>query len=370
MMEKDNSRADVEAAFDAHSDGDSSPDTAPEPIDTPEPADVPEAAPEDVEDAPSNETPTEKAARTRDDAGRFAAKAKEAAEARAKDGKDIGKTGKETAKPSQQELRPPQSLSAVERESFKQFPRAMQEILVRREREQAIAVQKYAEPARFGQQMQQVIAPYAQSIQALGGDVTTAVGNLLRTGHVLQYGTPAQKADAVYGVLSQFGVDLDLVNARLEGRPVGQQAQPQFDPNQMAQQIRQSVMQDFAQQRQQVASQRADAEVSTFADTHPYFDDVRDMMGTLMEAAHRSNRQMDMERAYSLACQSTPDVAAALSKSRANTSMVSTQRTRAAASSLKPRPSFPTSQSAQRNGRDNSRDDVEAAWDALANQSR
>lgn len=363
-LEKETSaRDEAAAAFDALA-GDS-PD---EPLESaPEPGHVDSAPePHELEDStPVNETPAEKAERTRDEAGRFAAKKAEAQVAKA-----VAKGAKPTAPVAGAELRAPNAMKPSEKEAFKAAPRELQEFLVRRDRDQAVTHQKLAENAKAGEGWSNLVAPYAPFIRSMGGDVRSTVDNLLRTGHVLQYGTPGQKAQAVHSVLTQFGVDLDLVNQLLDGKPVeSRQGQAQqFDPNALAQSVRQSVMQELEAKSTERRIAVAHSEVDAFASTHPYLDEVREQMGELMDLAHKRGRQMDMERAYTLACQADPEISGQLAKQQPRVNaQVSPSRMRAASGSLRPRPSLPTGQP-QPGEEKSARDTAAAAFDALVSR--
>jgi hypothetical protein len=371
MTEKTTAYDTAAAAFEQLSGG-ASEDTAPDSTPTEESntQDLPgmgASAEPTTEEAPNTETASEKAQRLRDEGGRFAKGTKDA---QAKPGvvAPTAPGAKPVAPkaPVVSEVRPPNGLSAVEKEAFKGWPKEAQAYAVRREREQAVALQKSAEGARNWEQVSQVIGPYAQGIAAMGGNVLGTVGNLLRTQHVLQYGTAQQKAQTLAGIINQFG-DLDAINAVLASGPQSQapqQAAPQFGPAD----VQRMMQEQFAAERQRFHSEKADEKISTFSDAHPYFEDVRGLMGTLMESAHAQGLKMDMERAYNIACQTTPEVAAALAaKTRASANVAPPSRLRAAAGSLRPRPSLPT------NGTDgerprNARETAALAWDALSGQ--
>jgi hypothetical protein len=360
-----NSRADVEAAFDKLA-GEAG-EAPPEVELPPEPVTDAEAAPVATDEAPPVETKAERAERLRTPDGRYAETPKEKADAAAAAAKAQSRAPVKPAPVAQatQELKPPQSLKPLEREAFKTWPKEAQEAFRRREVEIARGLQEKAEPARFGQQAMQTLQPFAATIQAMGGNPIQAMETVFRSAHVLQVGTPAQRAEVIASLLSQYGVDVDLVNARLEGRQAPQSAQQPFDINAITQQVRQSVFGELQQQRQAQAARQADAEVAKFAEAHPYFEDVRPKMALLMKAAAEDGLPLDIDAAYNLACQATPDVAAALAKqARANAPIASTQRVRAAAGSLKPRPSL-SAAGAEKQGRPSTRDSVEDAWEQL-----
>lgn len=319
-------------------------------------------------DADSHETAAEaKSARDRDEQGRFAPKTvKELADAAARVAAPaVAKAGVKApaaVAPAAAESKAPQSLTAVEKEAFRTWPKEAQAAFVRREKEAAVGLQRNAEAVRRDQAWNQAVSPYIPSIQAMGGDVIAVAQNYFRTGYMLQHGQPAQKADIVASIIRDFGVDIDTLAARLDGQsaPQGQgqgAQQPAFDPSLVDQRVEQRLQQ-FAQQR---AEHQGLQEIAAFEKTHPYFSDVSQTMGHLMASAIESGSTMDMERAYTLACQATPEVSEALARQR--TSIQPTSRVRAAAGSLKSRPSMPNGQQSDRPK--NARDVAAEAYDAL-----
>jgi hypothetical protein len=267
------------------------------------------------------------------------------------------------------DLRPPPSLKPQEKEAFKTWPREVQELLHRREREAAVAIQRSAEPAKLGQAFQQLAQAHAPVLQAMGGgNALQAVDSLLQTARVLHYGSPAQKADALHSILTNYGVDVDLVNARLEGRPgQQQQAQQPFDINAITQQVRQSVFGELRQQQQERHATAANTEVAQFRETAEFFDDVAPRMRALILAESEAGSTLTLKQAYDWACKLTPDVAAVLEQrakaEQANATQASTQRARAAGSTIRSAAPAPRAEQ-QLTGTDDILEDVKAAMAA------
>jgi hypothetical protein len=267
--------------------------------------------------------------------------------------------------PTPTELKAPAGWNAAEREAFKVWPKELQETAIRRERDYAVAIQKHAEGARFGQQVQQRIAPFVQPILAQGGDPLQTMESLFRTAYTLDSGTPQQKAALVAQILNGYGVDLDLVNAQLGPGTAQPQAQ-HVDPDTLVRQTEERVMRTLQQQRMQSMVERETAAMEDFAASHEHFEDVRETMADLLDVAAKRGKKLTPEEAYTRACSLDPTVSGILEQrkaaAQANASQASTQRSRDAASSIRGQPTggSPTPQS---NGL---RGDIEAAWGELS----
>lgn len=328
----------------------------------------------------AEETAEEKAQRARDEAGRFTKEGKQkaqvkpgprvAAQAGAKPppaaGTPQGKptAGAKGAVAGGEGLKAPQSWKATAREAWASIPPAAQAEIDRREREAAQAVKEAAPARQFQQEFQATFQPFQGFLAAEGaGDKPLqVVRNLLQTAAALR---THQKEAVLANLIHTFQAD----PARIAGFLQGQRPQPQapaFDPLQLKEQLKKELFGDLSAQRQQQALNRAQAEMSDFAESHEFFEDVRELMAKYMEAGLAD----DWEEAYSQATQKHPEVSRALKQreeaSRANAQRASTQRARAAASSLRSQPA-PVQQG---EGPKSLRDTIEAAYDSLSGGSR
>lgn len=365
------------AAFDALSaEAEEAPAQAQETPD--EPAESAAADAEPAQEAASgprrNETLSERIARQRDEGGRFAKEQpKPKVEVKPQLQAPQAKDGKTPAAPQTAEAKVPNALSAVERESWKAWPKEAQAYAQRREVEYARALQKSAEGAKQWDGFSKVLEPFVPQLRAAGMDVGQSVGQALRVQHQLMTGNEVSRAQAMAGLIQQFLPDsgaFNALNAILSGQaaPQGRPAPQQPAPDQLAKFLRSQgflTQEDVAKQRQEAHVRAATSDIESFSQSHPYLDDVRGLMGTLMDSAHQQGLEMDMERAYTIACQATPSVAEVLAKqTRASAAQVPPSRLRAAAGSLRSRPSMPTGNEGQRPR--TAREAAAAAFDTLS----
>lgn len=309
-----------------------------------------EAAPEAPAEAVVESTET-KAGKARDEAGRFA-KAK--ADAAAKP--PVVETAKtpvsapgEVTPPKPAEVpsafRPPQAWKPAAREDWAKVPPVVQEEINRREREVAVSMQQSAAVRQQWGQFEQVVSPYVGMIQAEGGDVMGAIANLLQTSAALRTAPIPHRAQMIADIVRQFGVPIEALDAALSGQspPQGQQQAQQFDPRALVSQAKQEMMRELQQQRAQSAGNKASQDIETFGQSKDFFEDLREDMADLLEVATKRGLQLSLEDAYNRAALLNPDVSKVLEQrkaaSQANAQQASTQRAKAAASSVRSQPS-------------------------------
>jgi hypothetical protein len=253
----------------------------------------------------------------------------------------------ETPKPAVPALKAPQSWRPELREKFGALPPDVQQEINRRERDMAVAYKQSAMQRQLAEGFQRVVQPYAGMIQAEGGDPLRAVDSLLKTAAALRTAPVQHKAHLIANMAMTFGVPIDALDAALAGQPPPQseqQTQQHIDPNALAHQVRQSVFQDFERQRQAAVNQRAQQETEAFLSSGKaeFFEDVREDVADLMELRARRGIEISLEKAYNEVVATHPKTAQVLRQreqaSQANAAQASTQRARAAASSVRTTP--------------------------------
>lgn len=312
---------------------------------------APEAAPADIEAEPEADTRTA-AERARDEKGRFAKGGeKPKAEAKTVDPKPADPAKPSEAKPATEAnplepkpesaappIRAPQSWKPAEREAFAKAPPEVQQAALRREAEITRALQETAEARKTVDQVQRTLSPYETIARANGMDAMQYAGSVLQTAAVLHMGAPQQKAALVAQIISAYGIDVDAVNAVMQG-----QAPAQHAPQQAPQDVSRLVQEEFQKRAQAASEQKAALAWQEFQAGSPEFlADVQEDMKLILEKAGRENRNMTYQQAYDRACKLNEDVSAILAQRKAaeaaKAQIASTQRTRAAASSVKPMP--------------------------------
>src|SRR5262245_7775269 len=121
--------------------------------------------------------------------------------------------------PGEPQLRAPASWRPAIREHWGKLPAEVQQEVVRREVEVGRALQESAHARQGLAAVQQVLAPYANNIQASGTDALTAMNNFFQADHTLRHGSMQEKAQLIANVIKNYGVDVQALDTVLAGQP-------------------------------------------------------------------------------------------------------------------------------------------------------
>lgn len=229
----------------------------------------------------------------------------------------------------------PVSLPADAREVWKDTPPAMKAAIAKREADYAKGIEKYRDNAHRAEQMDNVLGRYQHYFAMTGEPVGQTVDNLLRTAANLHMAPPATKAQIVAGLINQFGVPIDALDAILAGENVPRGTHDDVDSRiqQALQPFQQIISQQ--QQREQYERQQQQAkvamEIQTFAANNEFYSDVASDMADFLDVATRNGRTMSLEEAYQRACVAHPQISQIL----ASRSKAPTPQQKAAASTLR-----------------------------------
>lgn len=323
------------------------------------------AQPATGKDGGERETTSEAKADGRDAKGRFAQKASAAPQPAAAPALEAAPP---VAPPTTvaEALKAPQAWRPQVREKWASLPPEVQAEVNRIEADVKRTLSEAAPTKKFHSDFQATVAPYEAMLRAEGVEPLKAVGNLLQTAAALRTAPPAHRAQLVANMVRTFGIPIEALDAALSGQPQqGGQQQPHLDQESLLQQAEERAFQRIQRERQQVTQQRVVSELSTFGEKHEFFDDVREDMADLLSSAARRGVSMSLADAYSRACKLHPDVSSALeqrTKAEAvKATMASTQRARAASSSIRNQPATPApaGKPSSVNGA------IEAAWEQL-----
>lgn len=344
--------------------------------DEPPPQSGSPAASEDGDSSPA------KAGRARDGKGRFAPAATEAQEAPATalaakpavtpkpptNGAPAPAQAPQT--PPAEAARAPQSWKPAAREHFAKLPAEVQSEVARREKEIAATLQETASARRLADEVRHVVGPYEALIRGEGAEPLQFIQSLLQTAAGLRGPAAPQ---VIARLVRSLGVPIDALDQALTATIQGGGGQAPGQPQQGAYQDPRvdqllGAMQQAAHRRQAGMQQQAQADIDGFKANAEFFPDVERRMGALMADAAARKQAMSLQDAYDAACWADKDIRGILqqreAEKAANARNASTQRSRAAASSIKSQPAgaSPSPQSG------NVVDDVRAAYAALSSR--
>jgi hypothetical protein len=220
-------------------------------------------------------------------------------------------------------------------EGWTKLDPAYQQYVHERESQMKASVDPLIPKAELADQINQVAAPYMNTIHALGIDLPTAVGRLMQIDNQLRTLPYQQKLQVLAQVAQAYGVDLS-----------GQvQVAQQSAPPQLLQQLQNKMMElegrYTAQTKQQEAEQLALAsdQILQFSKTAEYFDDLKPVMAQLLQ----NRLATTLEDAYDKALRLNTDLfdqvqsarQAAADADKRKTADEAAKRARAAAVSVK-----------------------------------
>lgn len=254
-----------------------------------------------------DESGDDKPSRSRDDKGRFAKKAEEADEPAVEE--EAEEVVEQEAEPVEDVKlnRPPSTWTPEAKSIWKDLPpRARQEIL-KREEDGMRGVSQMRERASYGERLQQIINPYTPLISAQGSTPEQTIQSLLNTAYRLNTASPKEKAELLLETAKRYGADMSVF-----GNP---QAVTAASPADSKIRELEEKLARFEQSTVQVKQTEAMNKIEAFANAenesgelkYPYFENVRNQMAVLIEAAHHEGRTLSLEEAYDAAVWSHPD---------------------------------------------------------------
>lgn len=270
--------------------------------------------------------------RTRDEAGRFAAKEKDDGRDKPKDGDwrkeareaTFGKDGdkpadtaktpagaQEAAAMSETPDRPtlaPNAWSHAAKAAFANADPLIKAEIAKREQDIHKEFTRQDGERNFGRAIQQIAAPYAQLIQSEGGDPVKAFKGYLETTRILKTGDPQTKAMLGRQMFQQFGIDPNIA--------FGQGAQTATAQNQVAPEIQQLYTRNqelerrLSQFEQNQATAPLQAQIDAFAadPANVHYEAVKPVMAALL----KSEQAQSLKDAYDMAVWARPDIRSSL----------------------------------------------------------
>ena len=218
-------------------------------------------------------------------------------------------------------IKPPVSWTPTARESWDKLPAQVQQEVTKRERDFELRIQEQANEARGFHEFQQVTSPYTQFFAAEGVTATQATANLMQTAAGLRVGTPTQKAAIVRSIISNFGIDLSMLDNMLSGQAVANTGQDNTLTQHTAQAMLQNelapiqnFMQNFQAKQQQfeyTTQANANVQIESFANDgqHEFFPDLRMAMADVSDYyAENFNQDLTLQEAYDKAGQLHPEI--------------------------------------------------------------
>lgn len=231
---------------------------------------------------------------------------------------DTAETPPAKDEPQAGDLEPPANWSAADQGIFRDVDKATQEWLLARDKAATESYQQQLEAVQPWQQVQQQWDPY---FKQLGQPAPQLINGLLQTEMQLRTGTPAQKQEALLGIMRAYGIEVGQEQQQLpeevSSDPVAQALSARLDEVLRGQRALESQVQtQFGQfEANQLNAQQTALDQfkgATDADgklLHPYYSEVEPLMNSLAANAGQTTTLQDV---YDQACWASPSVRAKL----------------------------------------------------------
>lgn len=214
----------------------------------------------------------------------------------------------------------PVSVPKALREKFLSMPEELQELYRKRDDDIEGGIKKYAESAKYGDDLKKVIEPFRQAIQAAGAkDDQTVVHNMLSLDSQLRYGTEQQKTLALQNLAKYYGVEMASSNGSNQDES---EDDDYTDPEIKALKAKiaelESAQKQSAQSVEEQRAMDAQQQILAFENEkdakgnlkHPHFEKVKESMGKLITAGLAD----DLPSAYKKAVSLDPDISEKVNK--------------------------------------------------------
>lgn len=262
----------------------------------------------------ADETPSSD--RARDERGRFAPKNPPAPEAAAAqpaqpaDGAEnaADQSTDQTTQATPPAVEAPRNFTADQKAEFAKLPpeaqKVVSEIERAREAEYTRRNQEVAELRRVAEPLYRAVQPYQQYLgqlsQSYGVHPAELISQLFRAEVTLRTGSPDAKAEALAGIVADYGIDLSLLTGNAAHAPSQEVTQLRQQVQSLSQQLHQIQSYTESAQAEQAASaidQFRNAKDASGAPLYPFFDAVKVAMAHYIQAGQANS----IEEAYRLA---------------------------------------------------------------------
>ena len=177
-----------------------------------------------------------------------------------------------------------------------QLPPETQKLIQEREEQVHKGIEQYKADAYQGRTLGKALAPHMEYLNQVGVTPETAINTLINAEKILRTADPQTKTNMFMKLAHDYGIDVNsLTNVPFD--PYKYQLEQQL-------QAQQAQLAQIMQSRQIAEEAQLGQTIEQFAQTHEYFDEVRETMADLLDKGLAS----DLNDAYSKAVRLNDDV--------------------------------------------------------------
>lgn len=194
----------------------------------------------------------------------------------------------------------PSSWTGAAKAEFAKASPVIQQEVLRREQQMHNGIAQYKDAANYGQEIHKAIAPFNATIQKLGVTPAAAIEAMFKVDHTLRYGSPQEKLQHLADLARNYGVDIS------QGLPEQAPIDPNYQHLQSQLQTTQQQLQQLTADRENQQQAALNSQIDAAKEGRPHFDDLRQEMGLLIQAAHARGELLTLPDAYDRAVWSHP----------------------------------------------------------------
>lgn len=192
------------------------------------------------------------------------------------------------------------------REHWAKLPSDVRDAINVREQEIARFISQHGAAIQHKSQFDQTVQPFLPFIAAQQSTPMKAFHGLMTTAARLTTGAPQAKAQVIAEIMDTYGIDVEtldaVLSAKLTGKGPAVQVPAQSGPPEWAKPLfdMQNEIRQSKQAREQQIQAAANAELAEI-EKKPFFNDLREDVGLLMQRAASRGELMTLEQAYTKA---------------------------------------------------------------------
>lgn len=177
-----------------------------------------------------------------------------------------------------------------------QLPPETQKMIQEREEQFHKGIEQYKQDAFRGRSLGKALAPHMEYLEQVGVQPEQAITTLIQAEKILRTADPQTKSNMFMKLAHDYGIDVNsLTNVPFD--PYKYQLEQQL-------QAQQAQLAQIMQSKQVAEEAQLGQTIEQFAQTHEYFDEVRETMADLLDKGLAS----DLNDAYSKAVRLNDDV--------------------------------------------------------------
>lgn len=177
-----------------------------------------------------------------------------------------------------------------------QLPPETQKLIQEREEQFHKGIEQYKQDAFRGRSIGKALAPHMEYLEQVGVQPEQAISTLIQAEKILRTADPQTKSNMFMKLAHDYGIDVNsLTNVPFD--PYKYQLEQQL-------QAQQAQLAQIMQSKQVAEEAQLGQTIEQFAQTHEYFDEVRETMADLLDKGLAS----DLNDAYSKAVRLNDDV--------------------------------------------------------------